>query len=191
MSKKAALGVKNKDAVLRGLTARITRMRNVEDELYREIVEKIFRRVLNQTPQFTGSAVGHWVIGIGRPEILQDDSIGDQGLKKSRRLSGEVRPLQRGNRYWINVALRRELPKIARITKGKRPPCSPVQPALVINHISTRIGASHEKTPAQPDPRARRRRAAGRTHGHGAGLLANHARHLHLHGAQRCLHRLH
>lgn len=115
---KAKLAVKNKGKVLEQLQLRITRMKHIEDEVYRQVVREIFRRVLNQTPQFSGRAAASWCIGVGRPEYVDSSNLGS-GLKTARRLSGEMRPLQRGSRYWKQVAWNREKHKIDSLTKGK------------------------------------------------------------------------
>lgn len=115
----AKLGVRNKDRVLRELELRITRMRDIPDELYREVVGKVFRRILRQTPQFSGAAVAHWTIGLGSPNTFYDPGLGRSDLRLARSAAGETRPLARGNRYWIDVAWRREKPKIEQIKKGR------------------------------------------------------------------------
>ena len=115
---KAKLATKNKAQVLQHLQLRITRLKAIDDEVYRQVIGEIFRRILRQTPQFSGAATAHWVIGVGAPATFYDPNLGSS-LKTVRRLAGEVRPLQRGSRYWINVAWNREKGKIATITKGK------------------------------------------------------------------------
>lgn len=115
----ADMMVRNKKQVLDALQLRITRMKNVEDELYREIVGKVFRRILNQTPLFSAHALGQWSIGIGAPTGFNDPDFGRSDLRLARSQAGEVTPLARGNRYWVNKVWQREKGKLAQIKKGK------------------------------------------------------------------------
>ena len=64
---KAKLATKNKAQVLNHLQLRITRLKAIDDEVYRQVIGEIFRRILRQTPQFSGAAVAHWTIGVGAP----------------------------------------------------------------------------------------------------------------------------
>lgn len=105
--------VANKQNTINQLNVAIARMEATTVAIYRDIVGQIFRRILLQTPQFSGAAVAHFTIGVNGPSSLQyDPSLGRQDLKLVSSMAGSLRPLERGNRYWINVAWNREKPKI-------------------------------------------------------------------------------
>lgn len=105
--------VANKQNTINQLNVAIARMEDTTVKVYRDIVGQIFRRILLQTPQFNGVAVVHWTIGINGPSSFQfDPTLGRQDEKRYASLSGSLKPLERGNRYWINVAWNREKPKI-------------------------------------------------------------------------------
>ena len=115
----AKLGIKNKTKSLAELDLAIKRLGDTRVGLYREAVAKVFRRILLQTPQFSGEAVGSWVIGVNGREA-SPEGMGSPGLKQMRRMAGELHPLQRGSRYWIDVAWRREKPKIDRLRRADK-----------------------------------------------------------------------
>lgn len=120
MAKKVnTFSVKNKQVVLNALELRIQRMNKVPDEVYRDIIRKVFLRVLRQTPQFSGKAVASWVIGVGAPGSVDSENLGDEGLQLARAMGGGARPRQRGDRRWRDVAWSREKGKIDRIKYGQ------------------------------------------------------------------------
>ena len=116
---KARLATKNKAQVLNHLQLRITRLKAIEDEVYRDVVRDIFLRVLNQTPQYSGRLVESWGIGVGAPATIDSSTLGDQGVRHLQRLTGERQPKARGHRTSIRKTWERERGKIATLTKGK------------------------------------------------------------------------
>lgn len=103
----------------------IRRTREALVDEYREVVWEIFCRILEQTPQFTGRAVAHWDIQVdGDTSYFQDDSIGKvvnmvdpQRKKKGQFVKRQVAQ-QRGNPEFIEIAKRRNEPKLKLIRRG-------------------------------------------------------------------------
>lgn len=116
----ARLLIANKERTLGQLDVAIKRFESTRVAVYQEAVGKVFRRILRQTPQFTGAAVAHWTIGLDAPSTFSDPSLGQKGIRAARSASGEQRPQQRGSPYWISVAWKRESPKLKRIRKDTR-----------------------------------------------------------------------
>jgi hypothetical protein len=102
----------------------INRVREALVEEYRSVVTEIFMRLLEQTPQFTGRAVAHWEIGINGFATFRDDSLGDEvniltgRHKKDGTFYKQDAAHKKGDPEWMQVALDRNLPKIARIKRG-------------------------------------------------------------------------
>lgn len=115
---RAKLRVANKTNTIGQLNVAIRRLENARVAVYRDVVWKVFLRILKQTPQFSGAAVAHWTIGVGKPATFYDPNLGRRDLKLMRTMSGELRPLQRGNSYWIDHAIARERPKLQTIQRG-------------------------------------------------------------------------
>lgn len=80
----------------------IKRLQEQATSEYRWFIRSVFERILEQTPQFSGMGVANWNIGINSPNSKFDDSLGDD---ISRRDVDKAR--QKGDRYWIDVALKR------------------------------------------------------------------------------------
>jgi len=114
------LYIRGKDSTLRQFDVAISTLVGTSNELCREFVGKVFRRVLNQTPQFSGEAVASWTIGINAPAPLPVLSAKQQtgmGDKRIRRLAGEMRPLKKGSDHWIGIAWQRESPKLQKLKR--------------------------------------------------------------------------
>lgn len=116
----ARLQVANKKNTIDQLNFALQRLEDVQEEVFRDIVWQVFCRIISQTPQFSGAAVAHWTIGVGNPNTFYNPALGRQDGKRLRTLSGQQRPLERGNRYWMDVAKRREKPKLASIKKRSK-----------------------------------------------------------------------
>lgn len=115
------LGIKNKTASLAQLDLAIKRLGDTRIALYREAVWELFKHVVRETPQYSGLAVSHWVIGIDAPATFYDPSLGRQGERLLRSQVGALKPLQRGgDTYWARYAREREKPKLALIRRGSR-----------------------------------------------------------------------
>jgi hypothetical protein len=87
---------------------------------YRAFIWEIFKRIVRETPQFSGKAVANWNLGIGAPDYDFNDSYGDDPVM-SRMSSGpnaivhwykETAPHQKGDQKWIRAALNRNRPKL-------------------------------------------------------------------------------
>ena len=116
----AKLKVKNKAAVTRDIGVAISRLRDTRVALYRQIVWDIFMEVTREAPQFSGSLVAHFFLGIDKDEAYFNPTWGRQDLRLMRTLSGERKPLEKGNRYWMEFARQREKPKLKRIRRDSR-----------------------------------------------------------------------
>lgn len=117
MSQRTRLLIANKERTLGQLDVAITRLHETRVGLYREVIGKVFRRILLHTPQFSGAAVAHWTIGVNAPAPFYDPSLGRRDLALARTYAGETKPLAMGNPYWIEVAWNREKPKIDRLRR--------------------------------------------------------------------------
>lgn len=109
--------VRNPEVFNNGVDIRIRGVNVAYDQVYRDTVWRVFTRILNQTPQFTGRAVANWNIGVGAPDYDFDPGLGDD-----IEMSGAQYPIAhwRGDRKWIERAKARNRPKMARITRGMR-----------------------------------------------------------------------
>lgn len=107
--------------------ALIRRARETLVAEYREVAKTIFRRILENTPQFTGRAVAHWQVGIDAPDnSFQDENIGKvvNLLKGRHKKDGtfykQDRALEKGHPTYIEVAWQRNLPKFDQIKRGSK-----------------------------------------------------------------------
>lgn len=115
---RAQLLIVNKGQALHQLDVMIRRATETRIAIYHDVVQKIFLRILNQTPQFSGRAVASWQIVInGSVEPIARSDLGDDEDILATSFTGASAPRSRGNRRWIQVAWRREKPKIARIQR--------------------------------------------------------------------------
>ena len=118
MTAPAKLRIKNKAEVDRELGLAIARLRDTRIGIFREVVWEVFKHVTAQSPQFSGAMVAHFFIGVDKDESYYNPAWGRQDLKLHRSMSGDIRPLERGNRYWMEFARKREEPKLARIRRN-------------------------------------------------------------------------
>lgn len=116
---KARLATKNKAQVLNHLGVAIARLRDTEIKLYREVVWKVFTHIVRNTPAYSGAAVAHWTIGIGKSEAFYDSSLGRPNSTRMAIRAGSLQPFQKGgDHYWARLARDRERPKLQRIRRG-------------------------------------------------------------------------
>jgi len=98
---------------------------------YRDIVWKIFLRILHETPQYTGKAVANWNIGVGVPDYNFDPSFGDAPELVDDPTPGTpwdhpmgrsflVPAHDKGDRKWIEKAKARNRPKLPLIKRDTR-----------------------------------------------------------------------
>ena len=119
MSRGAVLTVKNKAATVSQLGVAIARLRDTEIKLYREIVWKVFTHIVRNTPAYSGAAVAHWTIGIGKSEAFYDPGLGRPDSSRKAIREGTLQPFQKGgDHYWARLARDRERPKLQRIRRG-------------------------------------------------------------------------
>lgn len=92
---------------------------------FRDIVWKIYLRILLKTPQYTGNAVANWNIGVGAPDYSFGD-FGDEAETevvqgKDGTWSPRALPRhQQGSDKWREFAKRRNKPKLALIKRDTR-----------------------------------------------------------------------
>lgn len=100
--------------------------RRVEDMVvaqYRKFIWEIFKRIVRETPQYSGKAVANWNLGVGAPDYDFNDSYGDEPVMSyltkgtHRWYSGLEAPHQKGDQKWIRVALNRNRPKLMQIER--------------------------------------------------------------------------
>lgn len=111
--------VRNPEVFNNGVDVWIRGVNVAYDQAYRDVVWRIFSRILNKTPQFTGKAVANWNIGVGAPDYDFDPGLGDDIQMfwfEDARPEAHVR----GDPKWIERAKARNRPKMARITRGMR-----------------------------------------------------------------------
>lgn len=114
-----AFVVKNPEVFNMGIDLWIKRVEDMYVQAYRDLVWKVFCRILNQTPQFTGKAVANWNIGVGAPNYEYDDTLGDpiEPTMSAKILDPAHR---KKDLKWINVAKARNRPKMAMIKRDTR-----------------------------------------------------------------------
>lgn len=86
-----------------GVELAMQKVREMTADQYRAFVWEVFLRILNETPQYTGKAVANWNISLNSPNYNFDPNLGDD-------LDLFEDPRQRGDRRWIQVAIRRNQP---------------------------------------------------------------------------------
>jgi len=106
-----------------GIDLWVTRTDEMFVEEYRDLVRRIFRRILVNTPQYSGKAVANWSIGVGAPDETQYVAHGDAPEVTFSGRDGRVTLHPRhqvGSPEWIAVAEARNEPKLALITRRSR-----------------------------------------------------------------------
>lgn len=76
----------------------------VED--YRKLIWEIFKRILINTPQWSGRAVANWNLSIGEPNLTYDPTLGDD---LAHMIEPEA-PHKAGDSKWIRIATSRNWP---------------------------------------------------------------------------------
>lgn len=102
--------VKNPDKISRGIDLWIGQVRNVSVAQYQDFVWEVFKRILRESPQYSGKAVANWRLGIGGPDLSFDDSLGDEEAvdvvedKNGQHRSTAVATREKGDEKWARVA---------------------------------------------------------------------------------------
>ncbi|VTU32264.1 hypothetical protein H4CHR_02977 [Variovorax sp. PBS-H4] len=118
--------VRNRAKVQRDIALAIERAQDAPVRIYRRVVWKIFKRIVLETPQFSGRAVANWNLGINSPDMSFDPNLGDwpdiaPGKKPHSEPGRKDSALhQRGDPEWANVALRRGREVLDRVRRGDK-----------------------------------------------------------------------
>lgn len=104
-------------AAMRKIDLYIARKQAAHLDWYRAAVWEIFKRLLRQTPQFSGRAVANWTLGIGAPSAWFDPNLGEGEDWAVTVQQGKQEPHKRGDPKWMRVARERERPKLDLITR--------------------------------------------------------------------------
>lgn len=102
--------VKNAAAVTSGIDLWIGQVRNVSVAQYQDFVWEVFKRILRESPQYSGKAVANWRLGIGAPDETFDDSLGDEEAvevvedKSGRFRDAVTATREKGDEKWARVA---------------------------------------------------------------------------------------
>lgn len=115
--------INNLGVINNGIDLWVTRVEEMFVEEYRKLVWKVFLRILNQTPQYTGLAVVNWNIGVGSPDFSTHSYEGEVDtipVPNSAFPEKVMVPRKRGDRRAIQAAARRNKPKLALITRRTR-----------------------------------------------------------------------
>lgn len=107
--------VKNTNLVLQHIDLRVRNNERMLTESYRDLIWKIYRRLLSKTPQWTGHAAANWNMGFGHPDNeIHDNSLrdeydrsGDDGYDRYNTAAVSFTARQRGNMRAINKAIKR------------------------------------------------------------------------------------
>ena len=101
----------------RGVSLSMQRLQNQKTEAFRAYVWAMFIRILENTPQFSGMAVANWNVSIGAPDFSYDPSLGANIDWKTVRDSA---PYKKGDRFWIDHAIRRNQAVLDSIKPGDK-----------------------------------------------------------------------
>lgn len=86
---------------------------------YRSQVWRVFLRILEQTPQYTGNAAANWNIGIDAPDFSFDPTLG-ASVDKIRGDVSWAEPLRKGDHRAMLIAQQRNAPKLELIKRNTR-----------------------------------------------------------------------
>jgi hypothetical protein len=114
------ISAKNVEQYGMGVNFWFKKVEHLAADTYREMIWDVFKRITRSTPQWSGKAVANWNLSIGSPDFTQYVDEGDEiephmpgssyfGYQRGAPAN------QRGDRYWINVALARARPVRDRI----------------------------------------------------------------------------
>lgn len=90
---------------------------------FRRAVWAVFCEILETTPQYSGTAVANWNIGVGAPDYSVDAGAGDKFERKTSANGthyDDFLALHKGSRGWITFAKLKNEWKLARITSKTR-----------------------------------------------------------------------
>jgi hypothetical protein len=121
------MGLRNETAFFRGIDLWVRRQEDMVKHEYQALIWKIFCRILERTPQYSGIAAASWNIGVGYPDMSETSYTSDVDEPTLEARSSQpgatsvwVPPdnvRQRGDQRAIDSAKRRNHPKIALIER--------------------------------------------------------------------------
>lgn len=112
--------ISNGPQISRQIDLYANRVREAGVQYFREQVWETFLRILRNTPQYSGKGVAHWNLGIGQPEPFQDLNLGDDPDEIVAQGATFDSLRKRGDRKWINIAIKRNRPNLALITRSTK-----------------------------------------------------------------------
>lgn len=94
--------------------------RGMAVQTFRDYVWEVFKRILRETPQYTGKAVANWNLSIGAPNFDFNDDFGDEPefMSKFAQFSSPVH--EKGDERWMRKARDRARPIKDRIRSGDK-----------------------------------------------------------------------
>ena len=101
----------------RGVSLSMQRSQNQKTEAFRAYFWAMFIRILENTPQFSGMAVANWNVSIGAPDFSYDPSL---GVNVDWKTVGDSAPHKKGDRFWIDHAIRRNQAVLDSIKPGDK-----------------------------------------------------------------------
>ena len=113
--------IKNLPKVMQGVDLSFKKVKYATDESYRNFIWEVFKRILRETPQWSGKAVANWNLSIDAPNYNFDDKLGDEigsaGYNFEQGLAERSAAThQRGDERWMRVARDRARPVMRSIT---------------------------------------------------------------------------
>lgn len=105
--------IRNYGEVKGQLSAFMKRIEFMPTLVYRQFVWDVFKRILRETPQYSGRAVANWNLSIGSPNFHFDPALGDEDIDLvGPNAWAKRRPIhEKGDEYpWQRVARDRARP---------------------------------------------------------------------------------
>jgi len=89
-------------------------------QTFRDYVWEVFKRILRETPQYTGKAVANWNLSIGSPNFDFDDNLGDKPEYMSSSAFFPSAVHEKGDERWMRIARNRARPIKDQIRSGDK-----------------------------------------------------------------------
>lgn len=84
--------------------------RGMAVQTFRDYVWEVFKRILRETPQYTGKAVANWNLSIGAPDFSFDPNLGDEPEFMSPWAPFSSAVHEKGDERWMRIARDRARP---------------------------------------------------------------------------------
>jgi hypothetical protein len=104
--------VKNLPNALRGVDLHMRRVEAMTREQFQDFIWEVFKRILRETPQWSGKGVANWNLSIGAPNFSYDPSLGDEvgAVGKNFHVGQLGDTHERGDERWMRIARNRARP---------------------------------------------------------------------------------